>query len=141
MRKILRTLVYISLLSTSIVTASYAANPASKEWVLQQIAANQSLLTAADWSAVCTTGSPTSSTGCYGNASSAAFSKVSNSLGGFTRYANINPVNIPSSVFVKAFFAGNKHTGSAREYKYNCHRCRPMCSLHASRLWAWDLAE
>ena len=106
MRKILRKLIFISLLSTSIVSASYAANPASKEWVQQQIAANQSLLTAADWSAACSGGSPASSIGCYGNASAAAFAKISNSLGGFTRYANINPVNVPSSVFIKAFFGG-----------------------------------
>ena len=106
MIKILRTIVSISFLATTIVTVTYAANPASKEWVLQQIAANQPLLTAADWSAVCTSGSPSSATGCYGNASSAAFAKVSTRLGGFNRYANINPVNVPSSVFIKAFFAG-----------------------------------
>jgi hypothetical protein len=105
MKKILRTLVSISF-STFIVTTAYAANPASKEWVLQQIAANQTLLTASDWEALCTTGSSMSSTGCYGNASSPAFAKVSNSLGGFTRYANINPVNAPNSIFIKSFFAG-----------------------------------
>jgi hypothetical protein len=105
MKKILRTLVFISF-STLMGTTLYAANPASQEWVLQQIAANQTLLTASDWEAACTSGSPSSSTGCYGNANSAAFTKISNSLGGFTRYANINPVNAPNSIFIKSFFAG-----------------------------------
>jgi hypothetical protein len=74
--------------------------------VLEQIATNQRILTAADWNAVCSSGSPTSSSGCYGNVSSAAFTKVSDRLGGFTTYANINPGNVPSSVFLKTFFGG-----------------------------------
>ncbi len=90
------------------LSAAYASTPASKEWVLQQIAANQGMgvLTAADWQAVCTSGTPTSASGCYGNVSSAAFTKVSDRLGGFTTYANINPVNVSSSVFIKTFFGG-----------------------------------
>jgi hypothetical protein len=88
------------------VTTSYAANPVSKEWVMQQISTNIATLTAADWNAICTSGSPASSTGCYGSVNSAGFLKISNNIGGFIRYANINPVNVPNSVYVKAFLGG-----------------------------------
>lgn len=113
MRKIFKTVFSISCFSALMATASFASNPASEEWVLQQIAGNQRQLTAADWSAICTSGIPASSTGCYGNVSSGAFSKVSDRLGGFTSYANINPTNTPSSVFVKSFFGGTNIPASA----------------------------
>ena len=77
-----------------------------KNGYCNKLQANQRLLTAADWSAVCTSGTATSATGCYGNVSSAAFSKVSDRLGGFTTYANINPISASSSVFIKSFFGG-----------------------------------
>lgn len=106
MKKTLSRLVYTSVLSAFAASAVYAANPASKEWVLQQLAANGPVLTTSDWNAVCSTGSPSSQAGCYGNASSAAFAKLSKYTGGFLRYANIKPANVSSSIFVKAFFAG-----------------------------------
>lgn len=63
-------------------------------------------LRAALWNAACTTGSPSQSSGCFGNVSSTAFDKINTAVGGFTTYANINPVNAPGSVFIKAFLAG-----------------------------------
>ena len=96
----------LSCFSALMATTTHAANPASKEWVLQQIAANQLQLTTADWNAVCSSGSPASASGCYGNVSSAAFTKVSDRLGGLTTYANINPKNVAASVFIKSFFGG-----------------------------------
>jgi len=86
------------------------SNPASKEWVTNQInnafQNSQPFLTAAGWNAACSSGTPSSPTGCYGNASSTGFMRLSNSLGGYTSYADINPVNASNSVFIKAFFAG-----------------------------------
>ena len=108
---------------------TYAANPASKEWVLQQIAANQRVLSAADWNAVCTSGSPTSSSGCYGNVSSAAFVKVSDRLGGFTTYANINPINATSSVFIKAFFGGTNVPVNANFLQVTLTNSAARCGL------------
>ena len=91
-----------------------AANQSLTEaWVLTQIqkAQNQSpgvknQLTAADWNAACTRGSPVAPTGCLGNVSSIGFQKLSNGTGGFTTWANIQPMNAPQSVFIKAFLAG-----------------------------------
>jgi hypothetical protein len=88
------------------VSTANAAVPASKEWVMQQIAASLAPVTAADWNALCTSGLPTSATGCYGNIASAAFTKINNAIGGFTRTANINPVSAANSLFVKAFLGG-----------------------------------
>lgn len=103
-------IIALGLLSLASI-ASYAAPvassvPASKEWVLQQIAAANTQLTQADWSAVCTNGSPANVGGCFGSASSGAFAKISRGLGGFATLANIDTANSPAgSVFVKAFFA------------------------------------
>lgn len=129
MKRILLTMIVISSFSTLTVSTTFAANPASKEWVLQQIAANSPLLTAADWSAACTSGSPSSAAGCYGNASSAAFARVSNVIGGFNRIANINPVNAPSSVFIKAFFAGTNTPAQASSLVVNVVNSAARCAL------------
>ena len=111
------------------MTTAYAANPASKEWVLEQIAANPQQLTSADWNAICASGSVASSTGCYGNVTSAAFQKVSDYVGGFTRYANINPQNIPSSVFVKAFFGGTNIPAQATNLNLTVNGGAARCAL------------
>jgi hypothetical protein len=129
MKKILSSVCFITCLAASIAPVAYASNPASKEWVLQQIAANQKILTAADWSAVCTTGSPTSTVGCYGNVSSAAFTKVSNRLGGFTTYANINPANVASSVFIKSFFGGTNIPQNATYFQINISNSAARCGV------------
>lgn len=95
--------------------SSAAPNPASQDWVrkeiataIQKIQPSAGTLTAADWSAVCVTGSVSSAGGCFGNASSAAFARLNNGLGGFTSYAGINTAGepVPNSVFIKAFLAG-----------------------------------
>jgi len=115
-----------------------AANPASQDWVMQQlaIAVNnaQAKLTATEWNAVCTSGSPNSATGCFGNASSAAFAKLSMGVGGFTEYAGINPANVPNSVFIKAFFAGTNiptqpNSGSNRYLKVTVTPGAVRCNL------------
>jgi hypothetical protein len=130
MKRILTTMIAISCLLAFTVSTTFAGNhPASKEWVLQQIAANSPLLTAADWSAVCASGSPAGASGCYGNASSAAFAKVSNLVGGFNRYANINPVNAPSSVFIKAFFAGTNTPAQATNLNVHVINSAARCAL------------
>src|SRR5580704_14009147 len=98
--------IIISCISIFMLPAAHASKPASKEWVLQQLAANQGVLSAADWNAVCTSGTPSSTSGCYGEVNTPAFTKVSNGLGGFTSFANINPVTAVSSVFIKTFFGG-----------------------------------
>src|SRR5579862_8323184 len=86
----------VSLLSVSSF-ANAASNPASQEWVLQQIASAlsnvQGTITAQDWASICNKGSPNNASGCYGNVSSSAFTKLSNALGGYTTLANINPSN------------------------------------------------
>jgi hypothetical protein len=94
--------------------ATGTSHPASKEWVLEQIASLNTQLTTPDWNAVCTSGSPASSSGCFGNVSSSAFTKINNGIGGFTTVANINTTNAPAgSVFIKAFYAGtNTPVGS-----------------------------
>ena len=111
------------------ITTTYAANPATKEWVLQQIAANPPGLTFADWNAVCTAGSVTSSTGCYGNVNSTAFAKINSYVGGFTRYANINPQNLASSVFIKAFFGGANLPAQATNINVAVNASAARCAL------------
>jgi hypothetical protein len=121
---------FISCLVASVVHVAYASNPASKEWVMQQIAANQRVLTAADWAAVCTSGSPTSTGGCYGNVSSAAFTKVSGRLGGFTTYANINLANVASSVFIKSFLGGTNIPVNANYFQINISNSAARCGVY-----------
>ncbi len=112
------------------VTTIHASTPASKEWVLQQIATSlQKPLAATDWNAICTSGSPTSSAGCYGNVTSAAFVKVNNQVGGFTRFSNINPVNSPSSVFVKAFLGGTNTPALANNITVTVSSSAARCVL------------
>ncbi len=130
MKRILTTMFPISCILAFTVSTTFAGNhPASKEWVLQQIAANSLLLSAADWSAVCTSGSPASASGCYGNANSATFTRVSKVVGGFNRYANINPVNAPSSVFIKAFFAGTNTPAQAAHLNVHVINSAARCAL------------
>ena len=129
MEKISTALVSVSLIATLFAYNAYAANPASKEWVLQQIAAHPPVLTAADWKAACTSGSPANSSGCYGNVSSAAFTKVSNYLGGFIRLSNINPMNVPSSVFIKAFFAGTNTPAQSTYLHITLNDSAARCAL------------
>lgn len=112
-----------------VVTTAHASNPASKEWVLAQIAANQPQLSSNDWNSICTSGSPNSATGCYGNVTSSAFSKVSNHLGDFIRYANINPVNIATSVFVKAFLGGTNTPASGNAISVHVNGFAARCAL------------
>lgn len=89
-------------------------HPASQEWVLQQIAALNTQLTAADWNAVCSSGSPANSSGCFGNISSSAFAKVNTGIGGFITVANIDTTNAPAgSVFIKSFFGGTNTPASS----------------------------
>jgi hypothetical protein len=129
MKRMFITVFSISCIAAFMLSTAYASRPASKEWVLQQIAANQRILTAADWNAVCTSGSPTSASGCYGNVSSAAFTKVSDRLGGFTTYANINPVNVSSSVFIKTFFGGTNIPANDFTLHVNVSNSAARCGL------------
>jgi len=104
---------YLALLAAPTLSMA-APNPASQDWVLQQIAyavnhipVAAGTLTAADWSAVCVTGSVSSPTGCFGNASSAAFARLNDGLGNFTSYAGVNMAGASgNTVFIKAFLAG-----------------------------------
>jgi hypothetical protein len=129
MKKMIIMAFSISCVSAFMFSAAYASTPASEEWVRQEIAANQTVLTAADWNAVCTTGSPKSASGCYGNVSSAAFSRVSNRLGGFTTYANINPRNVSSSVFIKTFFGGTNIPVNNNTLQINVNNSAARCGL------------
>jgi len=110
-------------------------NPASQEWVMKQIsiavANTQSVLTAAEWNAVCTSGSPAGASGCFGNASSPAFTKLSTGLGGYTTYANIIPANAPNSVFIKAFFAGTNTPASTQYLTVSILGGAARCNLFA----------
>lgn len=105
--KVISSIAAMSVLTLlSLPNISMASNPASQEWVLQQISKISVSLTPLDWNAVCTSGSPTNSSGCYGNLSSPAFQKVNNAIGTFTTLANVPVANVPNSVFIKQFFAG-----------------------------------
>lgn len=126
----------LSSLPAFAMTTTYAANPASKEWVMQQIAANLQPLTSSDWNAICTSGSASSATGCYGNVTSAAFVKINNYVGGFTRYTNINPVNAPSSIFVKAFLGGTNTPTSANNISVNVSSSAARCVLYTQNGFA-----
>lgn len=86
-------------------------------------------LTAANWAAVCTTGSPTAATGCLGNASSDAFTTVSNGTGGFTTWANIQPKDAPESVFIKAFLASTNTPVSPPNIIISVPNGAARCSL------------
>ena len=98
----------IGIATLALSTAIFAApNPVSYDQMVKYVNAHTSTLTAADWTALCASGSPADSTGCYGNVNSTAFTKVNQGTGGFLTYANINPANAPAgSLFVKAFYAG-----------------------------------
>lgn len=81
-------------------------HPASQEWVLAQLANfTGQHLTAADWAAVCETGSPTSANGCYGNIASSAFAKLNAVIGagGFTDQIDMPVTSTPNSVFIQQF--------------------------------------
>lgn len=67
-------------------------------------------LTAADWNAACTSGTPAQSGGCFGNISSPAFDKINTALGGFASMANIPVTNVPRSVYLIQFFGGSSNT-------------------------------
>jgi hypothetical protein len=95
------------------------------------VANSQSILTAADWNAVCTTGTPAGANGCFGNASSAAFAKLSTGLGGYTTYANIIPANAANSVFIKAFFAGTNTPASTQYLTVSILGGAARCNLFA----------
>jgi hypothetical protein len=111
------------------VTTTYAANPASKEYVMQEIANSLQPLATSDWNAICSSGTATSATGCYGNVISAAFVKINNYTGGFTRYTNTNPVNAPSSVFVKSFLGGTNTPASTSTINVAVNGSAARCVL------------
>jgi len=122
----------VALFSISSLSHAASTTPASKEWVLKQIALaiSQIQITAQDWANLCNTGSPTNSSGCYGNVSSASFTTIDNNLGGFTTYANINPANgATNSVFVKAFLAGTNTPVSSTTITVAVHPGAARCAL------------
>lgn len=108
-----RTKAMYALLAAMPFASVAAPNPVTWDKMVAYVN-GATVLTAADWAAACTSGSPTSATGCYGTSNSTAFTKINNRTGGFTSYANINPTNAPAnSVFIKAFLAGtNTPVGS-----------------------------
>ena len=57
-------------------------------------------LSAADWAAACTSGSPTAVAGCLGDVGSPKFAKINRLLGWPTDFANIPIVSAPNSVFI-----------------------------------------
>ena len=94
-----------------------AANPVSYDKMVQYVNSHTSTLTAADWSAVCSSGSPTSAQGCFGEVSSSAFHRLDVGLGGFSTITGINTTEstAPNSVFIKAFLAST-NTPVSNEY-------------------------
>lgn len=67
-------------------------------------------LTAADWEAACTTGTPAQAGGCFGNISSPAFAKINAALGGFSSMANLPIANVPRSLYLVQFFGDSQNT-------------------------------
>ena len=64
-------------------------------------------LTAADWAAVCTSGSPSAATGCYGNIGSTQYMKIDRILRGFSAIANVQIVSTPNSIFIQQYGPGS----------------------------------
>ena len=85
----------------SFTSNAAAPNPASQKWV-ERYAVPQ--LEAADWAAVCSSGTPTSQSGCFGNIFSAHFAKLNAGLQGVASYFNIPLSNVENSVFIQQYF-------------------------------------
>lgn len=122
-KKIFLFVALLSLPSFAVIAAPKATPSTSLS------ASTKSHLVAADWSAVCSTGSPTASAGCLGNTISSAFHAISNGTGGFTSWANIQPKNVPESVFIKAFLAGTNLPLNPPEIMINVPQGAARCAL------------
>lgn len=124
-----KTVKIVGTLCMSVIPAiTMAANPASQDWVLRQITLNTS-----DWYAVCQQGSASSPSGCYGNVASPAFIKLSDRLGGYLTYANINPVNAPGSVFIKAFLGGTNTPAALANILVTVTNSAARCALFTTQ--------
>ena len=110
-----------------------AASSTNTKLLLPQTKKAQSQLSATDWGAVCTIGSPANPSGCLGNASSEPFQNVSNGTGGFTSWANIKPVNAPDSVYIKAFLAGTNSPESPPNISVNVLEGAARCGLFTTQ--------
>ena len=97
----------IGILGVVLSAAACAApNPVSYDKMVEYVAAHSGILTAANWAAACTTGSPLSANGCYGDAASTGFARINRGLGGYSSYSGINiSGSVAGSIFIKAFLA------------------------------------
>ncbi len=73
-------------------------------------------LSAADWAAVCTTGSPTSASGCLGNIASPQFAKINRILLWITDFANVPVISTPNSVFIQQYGGASAVPFPASQY-------------------------
>ncbi|MCX7117555.1 MAG: hypothetical protein NTW94_06600 [Legionellales bacterium] len=104
MKPLIKQISTLGIASILHFTPIMATSGATPTWALALNSLNTH-----DWNAVCSDGAPTDQSGCLGNTSSIAFQKVSHGTGGFTTWANIQPANVPESVFIKAFLADTNH--------------------------------
>jgi hypothetical protein len=116
---------------------SASTHPATKEWVLEQLANfSPTSLTAADWAAACTSGTPTGVSGCLGNISSAAFAKLNKIIGagGFTDQVNIPVTNVPNSIFIQQYNGGSSHvSGSNTPTIHNTSAAGASCAYFSTQ--------
>lgn len=119
-------------------TVTGPTHPASKEWVLEQLANfAPTSLTAQDWAAACDSGSPTSATGCYGNIASSGFAKLNKIIGGggFTDQIDIPVASVPNSFFIQQFNGNSaipSTTATSPEVKIPASSAPAMCAYFAT---------
>lgn len=99
-KSILSHLAIASIMSLFSLELTAGPNPVSADWVVKEIAKATAPLTASDWAAACTTGSPTSTSGCLGNIASPQFAKLNQRLGWPTDFANTPIVSVDNSIFI-----------------------------------------
>jgi hypothetical protein len=134
-----KTIMVVLFTIPSCVFAATPATPASQAWVLDQINKASTYLeqligasgslTPQNWNAICTSGSPTSASGCFGNLSSAGFSRVNSAIGTYTTLGNVPVANVSNSVFVKQFFAGTNMPVSGNEISVTTGSSDAVCGL------------
>ena len=128
----LKTNLFNILLTTLLLPPSFAVMAAKKTTPTIPARGTHHLVTA-DWTAVCTSGSPATDTGCLGNTSSPAFHVISNGTGGFTSWANIQPQNAPESIFIKAFLAGTNTPIAPPNISINVPQGAARCALFTTQ--------
>ena len=81
-----------------------------------QIQNNLPYLASADWSNICSSGTPAE--GCYGDMSSTAFQRFNGISGDWATYASVNvpTTSVPKSVYVKEFYGTSGNTPLAESY-------------------------